>query len=63
MIIYIFFFYFFFQEEDLFLYNSTKIFTEKREKTDISNTVRNIVEKQKQKDRQPSLIKYMNTQT
>ena len=47
--LFFFFFFFFFQEEDLFLYKSTKIFTEKREKTDISNTVRNIVEKQKQK--------------
>ena len=43
----------FFKEEDLFCLQINKKNLQKKRKTDISNTVRKIVEKQKQKVRQP----------
>ena len=46
-------FFFFFKKKIYFYTNQQKYLQKKKEKTDISNTVRNIVEKQKQKDRQP----------
>ena len=54
---------FFLQEEDfLFLQIDTK-YLQKKRKTDISNTVRNIVEKEKQKVWQAYIIIYINIQT
>ena len=46
-------FFIFFKKKIYFHTNQQKYLQKKEEKTDISNTVRNIVEKQKQKDRQP----------